>query len=87
VEPVSRVWGLDRGQPIDRHYIEAVLDAHAEDISGDVLEVKDAGYTERFQQGARSVTVLDPPGRATAGWPSGSRPSGRCTAIPRRRSV
>jgi GT2 family glycosyltransferase/SAM-dependent methyltransferase len=59
VEPVSRVWGLDRGQPIDRHYIEAFLGAHAEDITGDVLEVKDAHYTERFQQSVRSVTVLD----------------------------
>jgi GT2 family glycosyltransferase/SAM-dependent methyltransferase len=59
VEPVSRVWGLDRGQPIDRHYIESFLSTHAEDITGDVLEVKDASYTERFHRGARSVTVVD----------------------------
>jgi GT2 family glycosyltransferase/SAM-dependent methyltransferase len=59
VEPVSRVWGLDRGQPVDRHYIERFLEAHADDVAGDVLEVKDAHYAKRFERGARSVTVLD----------------------------
>ncbi|HEX4804563.1 MAG TPA: glycosyltransferase, partial [Conexibacter sp.] len=58
-EPVSRVWGLDRGQPVDRHYIERFLEAHAGDVTGDVLEVKDPAYTKRFERGARSVTVLD----------------------------
>jgi len=58
-EPVSRVWGLDRGQPVDRHYIERFLAAHADDVAGDVLEVKDPAYTRRFERGARSVTVLD----------------------------
>jgi GT2 family glycosyltransferase/SAM-dependent methyltransferase len=59
LEPVSRVWGLDRGLPIDRHYIERFLAAHREDIAGAVLEVKDAGYTTRMETGARSVTVID----------------------------
>ena len=59
LEPVSRVWGLDRGRPVDRCYIESFLSAHAGDITGDVLEVKDAGYTKRYGAAARSVTVLD----------------------------
>lgn len=46
--PVSRVFGLDRGQPIDRYYIEAFLQRHADDIKGRVLEIGDSAYTRRF---------------------------------------
>ncbi|MBI4769576.1 MAG: methyltransferase, partial [Chloroflexi bacterium] len=46
--PVSRVFGLDRGQPIDRYYIEAFLQRHADDIQGRVLEIGDGAYTRRF---------------------------------------
>jgi GT2 family glycosyltransferase/SAM-dependent methyltransferase len=59
LEPVSRVWGLDRGQPVDRYYIEDFLERHAADIKGDVLEVKDPGYVKRFERGARSYAVVD----------------------------
>jgi GT2 family glycosyltransferase/SAM-dependent methyltransferase len=59
LEPVSRVWGLDRGQPVDRFYVERFLEQHAADIAGDVLEVKDPGYVKRFEGGARSYAVLD----------------------------
>ena len=47
-EPVSRAFGLDRGQPIDRYYIERFLARHAALIRGDVLEVGDHRYTRRF---------------------------------------
>lgn len=58
--PVSRFWGVDRGEPIDRHYITAFLSRHHDDIRGQVLEVKDPGYARRFG-GDRVVTahVLD----------------------------
>ena len=46
--PISREYGFDRGQPIDRHYIEAFLAAHAGDVAGHVLEIKDDAYTRRF---------------------------------------
>lgn len=46
--PVGRLFGLDRGQSIDRYYIEGFLERHSEDIRGHVLEVADAGYTRRF---------------------------------------
>jgi SAM-dependent methyltransferase len=46
--PTSRVFGLDRGRPIDRYYIERFLAAHAGDIRGRVLEVGDDNYTRRF---------------------------------------
>lgn len=59
VEPVSRVWGIDRGQPIDRYYIDRFLSAHRSDIRGRVLEVKDATYTRVFGSGVERVDVLD----------------------------
>jgi SAM-dependent methyltransferase len=57
--PLSEHWGRDRGTPLDRLYIEAFLAAHAVDIRGDVLEVKDATYTNRFGTGVRRSDVLD----------------------------
>lgn len=48
LEPVSRDWGFDRGTPVDRHYIEAFLEAHSSDIQGHVLEIADNAYTIRF---------------------------------------
>jgi hypothetical protein len=46
--PVSRVFGLDRGEPIDRYYIARFLQKHSDDIHGCVLEVGDGTYTKRF---------------------------------------
>ena len=50
-EPLSRYWGVDRGQPINRYYIEAFLRHHQADICGHVLEMKDSGYTHHFGTG------------------------------------
>jgi len=68
VEPVSRVFGLDRGLPIDRHYIEAFLSLHAADIRGRVLEVGDNTYTRRFGGGrvAQSDVLHAVPGNPSA---------------------
>jgi len=46
--PISREFGFDRGQPIDRYYIDRFLERHAADIQGRVVEVFDNGYTRRF---------------------------------------
>ena len=46
--PASRVFGLDRGTPINRHYIEQFLAGRAELIRGTVLEVGDSDYSRRF---------------------------------------
>lgn len=46
--PLSSEFGFDRGTPIDRHYIEAFLSEHAEDIRGRVLEIGDDAYSRRF---------------------------------------
>jgi hypothetical protein len=55
--PISRVFGFDRGQPIDRYYIEEFLQENCRDIAGQVLEVADAHYTRRF--GGDRVTKSD----------------------------
>lgn len=57
VHPFSAVFGLDRGQPIDRYYIEAFLAKHSDDIHGRVLEIGEPGYTRKF--GAGRVTHSD----------------------------
>lgn len=46
--PVSRVFGLDRGTPVNRYYIEQFLAGHAELIRGRVLEVGANDYCRRF---------------------------------------
>jgi len=46
--PVSRVFGLDRGTPVNRYYIEKFLVGRAELIQGRVLEVGDSDYSRRF---------------------------------------
>jgi SAM-dependent methyltransferase len=60
LEPISREFGMDRGRPIDRYYIEGFLARHAEDIGGRVLEINDSAYTRKY--GGERVTkreVLD----------------------------
>jgi SAM-dependent methyltransferase len=55
--PISRLWGSDRGQPIDRRYIENFLKRHAGDMRGRVLEFHGNSYT-RLLGGSR-VTKSD----------------------------
>jgi SAM-dependent methyltransferase len=57
--PLSDVWGLDRGTPVDRYYIERFLEEHRNDIRGRVVEVKDSGYTDRYGIGVVQRDVLD----------------------------
>jgi len=57
LQPVSRVFGFDRGQCIDRYYIENFLARYAQDIHGSVLEVANNAYTMRY--GGARVTQSD----------------------------
>lgn len=59
LEPVSDCWGYERGQPIDRYYIEQFLDRHRADVRGAVLEVHDREYTQQFGGGVTRSDVLD----------------------------
>jgi SAM-dependent methyltransferase len=57
LRPISRVFALDRGQPIDRYYIDRFLSAHAPDVRGRVLEIGDDTYTRAY--GGASVSHGD----------------------------
>ncbi|WP_447980387.1 class I SAM-dependent methyltransferase [Candidatus Nitrospira bockiana] len=57
VTPISRVFGYDRGLPVDRYYVERFLAEQAQAIRGRVLEVGDDSYTRRF--GGGRVTARD----------------------------
>jgi SAM-dependent methyltransferase len=68
VTPISRAFGLDRGEPIDRYYIDHFLKRHSEAkpyapsiIRGRVLEIGDARYAKRFGDPAviERIDVLD----------------------------
>lgn len=49
--PVSSEFGIDRGKPIDRYYIENFLKKHKHNIKGHVLEVGYDKYSKSFGKG------------------------------------
>lgn len=46
--PLSRRWGVERGKPIDRYYIEKFLEKHKNLILGKVMEISDNVYTQKY---------------------------------------
>lgn len=48
LKPINSGWGFERGQPIDRYYIENFLARHSNDIQGRVLAIGDSFYTQKF---------------------------------------
>ena len=56
LNPISTMFGYDRGRPIDRYYIENFLAYHADDIRGRVLEIGDDSYTRQFGGGRVEVS-------------------------------
>jgi hypothetical protein len=66
--PISDVFGQDRGDPIDRYYIERFLERHTGavgyadgTIRGNVLEIGEPMYAQRFgTEGIGRIDVLDP---------------------------
>ncbi len=55
--PIDASFGLGRGRPVDRFYIERFLDAHCGDVHGTVLEVAEDRYTRQF--GGSRVTAAE----------------------------
>ncbi|HSP23888.1 MAG TPA: methyltransferase domain-containing protein, partial [Saliniramus sp.] len=55
--PSDPDFGFSRGLPVDRHFIEAFLEAQSDAIAGRVLEIGDDAYTRRF--GGADVTRAD----------------------------
>jgi FkbM family methyltransferase len=59
LEPVSRHFGFDRGNPIDRFYIEAFLEKQRPWIRGRVLEIGGNDYTRQFGVSVTRSDVLN----------------------------
>lgn len=58
--PISDYYGLDRGQPIDRYYIDSFIKENKEHIKGVCLEVLDDKYSSTYGEGRISkLDVLD----------------------------
>lgn len=56
--PLDDAYGMGRGTPVDRYYIEAFLDLHKELIQGKVMEIGDRIYTEKFGGKRVSESVI-----------------------------
>jgi SAM-dependent methyltransferase len=59
-EPVSRVFGTDRGTTIRRAYIEEFLENYRAGLRGRIMEVGDDRYARRFGAADATIEVLDP---------------------------
>lgn len=57
-EPVNLGFGIQRGTPVDRYYIDRYLFDNAPVITGRVLEVGGRDYTDRFGSGVIRSDVL-----------------------------
>jgi SAM-dependent methyltransferase len=57
ITPISPIFGIDRGLPIERYYIEKFLGKHSDDIRGHCLELGDPYYIKKF--GGDRVTKID----------------------------
>jgi SAM-dependent methyltransferase len=57
--PLSDSWGIDRGTPVDRFYIERFLERYRADIGGRVLEVRDSRYATQLGTSIDAVDVID----------------------------
>lgn len=58
--PFSNHFGWDRGEPVDRGYIEEFLDRNSHLIKGDAMEVRRPEYLSRFGNGeVEAVHVVD----------------------------
>ncbi len=57
VTPISAIFGMDRGLPIDRYYIEQFLAKQSAYIKGRALEMGDPFYIRKF--GGQKVTQID----------------------------
>ena len=59
-QPVSRLFGIDRGMPVDRYYIEKFLAANSHDIRGCILEIAEDTYARKFADLiSRETTVFE----------------------------
>jgi len=48
LKPISRQFGMDRGTPIDRIYIEQFISMYKQDIRGVICEIAEDTYSKKF---------------------------------------
>jgi Methyltransferase domain len=58
LQPISDVFGSDRGLSVGRYYIEKFLSHNREAVTGHVLEVAESRYTEKFGPNVQKSDVL-----------------------------
>lgn len=58
-QPASRHWGTERGQPLDRVYIDHFLDTHRGDLRGRVFEIGGTDYTRKFGRDVSDTVAFD----------------------------
>lgn len=58
IHPISRKFGLDRGTPIDRVYIEDFLKKNSVHITGSVCEIAESTYSKRFGNHVTDYNIL-----------------------------
>jgi len=59
LKPVSRRWGYERGTAIGRYYVDQFMLAHQDDITGEILEIKNPRYTNSLGHEVTKSDVLD----------------------------
>lgn len=57
LEPISRVFGFDRGTPIDRVYIEDFLGRNRNLIKGVVCEIAEDTYSKKFGTSIEKIEI------------------------------
>jgi hypothetical protein len=57
--PFSAHYGRERGEPVDRRYIDGFMDAHSDALRGEVLEIREPFYARRAPLRPDRVHVAD----------------------------
>ncbi len=58
LSPISPIFALDRGQPIERYYIAKFLEQNRADIKGRAMELGDPYYINKYGTGVTKPEVL-----------------------------
>lgn len=56
--PLDDTYGMGRGTPVDRYYIEIFLDSFKDSVRGRVMEIGDRDYTEKFGKGRVTESII-----------------------------
>ena len=58
LKPISNKFGFDRGIPVDRYYIDSFLDANKNFITGQIVEVSEKFYSEKYHSGENDIISI-----------------------------